>query len=178
MNKLLLLYLAALSCYLTGRVLAGPLKPAEIVPLFYDVLTSVQNPSAENERAFFGGEECADVRAALSYSNAHHTETPIWDYLRAHRNIFYTEGAESFNGKLISYSTPFQMGKKGHHEDEGRVLVAFAGKKLPAGGDTGNTIILFTLGSKCYLNIGASAINQQGFLLLEKVINDTRSRPN
>ena len=182
MNNVLHAYGAAFLFCLTVRAPADPLSPEKIVPRYYDLLTAVEKPSSADEQQFFGGYECDDVRAALSsQKKTGRTETPIWDYLRAHRDLFLTEGLDRFPVKagarqLIAFSTPFRIYRKGrdaaNEPADFRVIAALPGKKVSTSAYTGSVMILFNLGHECYLNIGGTCINRNADVLLEKLILD------
>jgi hypothetical protein len=129
-----------------------------IIPKFYEILLSKENPIQQDENDFFGGDECSAVREFLIQDLPDpKSKTPIWDFLRKNKSIFFTKNILNFDDARIVYSDPFRMTRMWNKRDRGSkyVYATFATKvredNLKA--HQGLSMILFTLGEKCYLVI-------------------------
>ncbi len=156
---------------------AATLSPEEIVLRFYKLLVQVPTPSPSEENDFFGGNDCDNVRSALlSKMRESSSQTPIWDYLRNHREVFATQNIEDFNKMALLVSSPFKLLRswKNTRMDEAKVLVLFPTKRVAKSGYSGESVVVFTLGQKCYLDIGGTLVAGETKILFEKIYNDTR----
>ena len=163
------------------RCQANTLTQGEIIPRFYTLLSQESKPSELEEKAFFGGNDCSDIRTMLaSGSDKSASTTPIWDYLRSHRTLFIPEDSVNRTQPLVAVSSPFTMSpfKNTAKATAAKVLVTFPTKRTSASGYSGNSAVLFSLGEEAsYLNIGATLILGNGKLLLEQVISDLGIHP-
>jgi hypothetical protein len=181
MNKALYGIIVLITACCTGNGFADSLKSEEVIPRFYLLLTQHADPSVEDEEAFFGGSECENVRSLLlSGSRAPGPQTPIWEYLRRHREMFVPQNSDLEN-LMVAASNPFTaewLLKKGTCRPltggGANVLVVFPARKMTKSGYNGVSAVEFALGQKCYLVIGGTLIFRDGKSVLEIVYDSTR----
>lgn len=156
MKQIFLLLLLAIS----GHALA--LEPNQIVPKFYELLIQVEKPTAQDEVDFFGGEGSGDIAKVLRNKPAHeNSDTPVWDYLRMHKSSFLTSGPVIPGKARIQYSEPFRSTKlwSEFQPDEFQVYVTFGTNRDENGGNSGLSMVVFTLGKDRYLKIGETFVS-------------------
>ena len=137
----------------------GKIETSLIIPKFYELLLNKEKPSEQDENDFFGGDECSHIRAVLTAEGiAQKSKTPVWDFVRKNKSLFITVNILNFNDARITYSAPFGMSRMWNKTDKNEkyVCAKFPEKVLENEVKTsqGVSIIIFTLGEKCYLDIG------------------------
>ena len=177
MNKQLIV-LIFLSCF-GMRAFADTLGPQEIIPRFYTLLIQDENPSPENEREFFGGNECDPVRAMLkTEGKSSLSQTPIWDYLRSRREWFITKDCHNMEKINPQISSPFTLKrfKQGTITNETRVLVILPARMTGPHTFDGVATVVFTLGKKCYLEIDSTVLRGDLELLAGRLYHNRSSK--
>ena len=156
MKQIFLLLLLAIS----GHALA--LEPNQIVPQFYELLTQVEKPTKQDEVDFCGGEG-SDYIAKVLRTKPKYREsaTPIWDYLRLHKSSFLTSGPAIAGKARINYSEPFRSTKlrSDFKSEQLQVYAVFGTTRNENGSNSGLSMVVFTLGTDCYLKIGETFVS-------------------
>jgi len=176
MKKLAFMFLLAV--FSIASCFAATISKENIIPKFYVLLIQETKPSVTDERDFFGGDECADVRSRLLAKKKIVSETPIWDYLREHRELFITKNIQKKEQFIANYSSVFQkrrmnLCKETSQMSDPEVLVTFPTKRDKGSSYSGESSVIFTLGKKCYLDIGASIISGNSKIFNEILFYDT-----
>jgi hypothetical protein len=156
---------AVLACifFVGSQLRSFGMEESEIIPQFYQILLRKSAPSIENERLFFGGKECSAVREGILKKERYsESKTPIWDFVKDHRDLFLTKNAESEDQFHAIISKPFDSIRSwnGNVIPEKRVYVSFAEQLdiSEKSGVSGFASITFSLGKDCYINIGATTV--------------------
>jgi hypothetical protein len=155
---LLLLFVSSLAVSALEKI-----EPTEIIPKFYKILFSVDRPSEQDEINFFGGKSCDPLRTILStnkvFLNYSKSKTPIWDYLRDHKDYFLTLNIKEIARMRIQATDPVEVLRLYNNtkRQEKLVFVTFPTEiVVPPGGSKGISVGIFTLGEDCYLDVGST----------------------
>lgn len=138
---------------------------ADIIPKFYKTLYAADKPVKQDEIDFFGGKSCDPLRTILATNKAFEiyskSETPIWDYLRDHKDYFSTSNIKDTARMRIQASDPVAVSRLYNNtkRQEKFVFVTFPTEiVVPPGGSKGTSVGIFTLADDCYLDIGSTII--------------------
>lgn len=154
------------------------LEPGRIVPEFYRLLARSEEPSEQEESDFFGGEECSGIRtlilSSVKYSGS---KTPIWKYVRDHKEFFVTAGLDDVSTARVMFSDPVRMTRIWNlvTDEEFVVYATFPTRMSGHGRESlGVSMARFTLGRSCYLNIGGTFVSGPSVLFFGYVHSDVR----
>ena len=179
MNKLLCILVNV--CVLKSACLAAVLPSDKIVPKFYSLITQNEKPSLADEKDFFGSDECDAVRSRILAKTTIQSNTPIWDYLRSHRELFITQNVKSPHQLLVIVSNPFRLMQLRPLENnilknirQRQVLATFPDNIVKGNAFNHLTYVVFVLGENCYLDIGSAIIGHIEKSLYEILYNQTK----
>lgn len=161
-----------LATLLVTSAAAERLNPEKIIPRFYELLMQKEKPLQQDEIDFFGGDECEYIaKTIIKKDGFTKSRTPIWDFVRANRTLFITEGVTDLAVARIHYSTPFLTTRlwNGTSPDVMKIQVVFSTKKTGNTSYSGMSTAVFSLGKGCYIDLGATYISQDVVQFLEKV---------
>lgn len=133
-----------------------------IIPEFYKILTSREDPSIQNENDFFGGKESAYVRTALEKLGKYpDSDTPIWDFIRDNKFNFISKGVDDLEQARIHYSEPFHTSRiwNGSVNKDWKVYVMFPTERNSDGSSSGLSTVIFTLGEESHIAIGETLVS-------------------
>jgi hypothetical protein len=169
-----------LFCLLFNSNRVSAFEKNEVVPEFYRLLLQSNPPTLDNEKQFFG--ENVDEIAVLLSQNQHYkftkSKTPVWDYLRDHKDLFVTREQKS-NEKLralIRVSNPYNMSN--NKSQEYFVTALFPDKYINGSSYEGLRSIIFRLGTSSYLDIGATILTSKNQMLFEKLSDAVMKKAN
>ena len=175
MKQIILIFILTVSGH------ASSLEPDEIVPKFYELLIQVEKPTKQDEVDFFGGEGSDYIAKVLRTKPAYeNSATPIWDYLRLHKSSFLTSGPAIAGKARINYSEPFRSTKlwSDFKSEQLQVYAVFGTTRNEKGSNSGLSMVVFTLGTDCYLKIGetfvSGAVNLFSGQIYEATPNPTK----
>ena len=170
---MLMFYLAG---FATARIPAD-----EVVPKFYQLLVQEADPTPKDEAEFFGGRECEPIRLQLASKSGYvESQTPIWNYLRSHQDLFITKRNPPDRTKLnIHISQPSIMMRNDKNQipsDELRVFVMFGTEASATGAGRGVSIGTFVLGKESLLDIGVTMIAGNSKLFFDYLFHDGKPK--
>lgn len=141
---------------------AADLDADKIIPRFYELLMQKEPPSERDEGDFFGGSECMDIAKMIRLKTGYsQSKTPIWDFLRNKRSFFITKGISDLRFARIHYSEPLRttrLWNKTRAEDT-KVYTSFPTESAANGASSGISIVVFTLGENCHIDIGNTFVS-------------------
>jgi hypothetical protein len=181
MNKNIFSVLGLICFIAVNTSFADVLSPQEIIPKFYILLNQDVAPSASDEKAFFGEEDTGIKALILTRDKTANPTIPIWNYLRTHKDLFFTVGANNINNVNFLISDPYKLFRiqKGIRatkpfgsvsKDQERVSVFYPAKQLGPHQFSDLTGITFILGEKAYLKIGATLIPHPNQQMLYEIV--------
>jgi hypothetical protein len=154
MKALLLALLSITSA--TGENLAQD----KIIPRFYELLMQETDPSENDEVDFLGNNEyiAKTIRLKSGYSES---TTPVWDFLRTNRNFFITKGVVDLGKARIHFSEPFHTTRLWNQavSEDTKIYAMFPTEVAANGANTGNSLVIFTLGKNYYIEIGETFVS-------------------
>lgn len=166
MKKLLLILLMATS------ISAADLPPDKIIPRFYELLMQVEKPSEKDESVFFEGAGCRYVATTIltkpEYSKS---KTPVWDFLRNNRSFFITKGVTDLGKARIHYSEPYRTTRLWNQitSEDTKVYTMFPTERGVNGESSGLSMVVFTLGKNCLIDIGETFVSASVQLFTDQV---------
>ena len=169
--------IAALAIFVPTGFASARMPAAEVVPKFYQLLVQEADPSPQDEAEFFGGSECEPIRLQLASKPGYvASQTPIWNYLRSHQDMFITKRNPPDRARLNIHisqpSTMMRIGKNKIPSDEVRVFVMFGTGTAATGQGRGISIGTFVIGTECLLDIGATMIASNSQLFFDYLYHD------
>ena len=157
--------------FVTSTV-AGEPKQEKIIPRFYELLLQPEKPILQDELDFFGGGECQDVTLSIIQKDKFSKSiTPIWDFIRSNKSLFISDGISKLSSARILYSSPFTTTRlwSNTSPDQIKIQVMFPTRVTPTKSSFGTSIVIFTLGTKCYIDIGNTFLSKDLYLFLRKI---------
>jgi len=139
-----------------------------IITRFYDLLTGENIPSEEQETEFFGTKSSMrgllqnarkwPIKVPETLYKYEHSKTPVWDYLRDHKDLFLPFGSNAFNDTML-YSEPFSYIKAGKKQSEQWVDVIFISNlHNPKAGFRSVKVSLGEKVDECLINIDSTLL--------------------
>jgi hypothetical protein len=158
---------------------SAKIEPEKIIPQFYHILAQAQEASEADELEFFGGDECGYIRTlVLAIPKYSSSKTPIWDYLRNHKDFFSTRGLKNNDKPRIQYTPPVRITRlwNGHIDEQLTIFTSFPTAIIDnKKGSSGYTTIRFALGRACYIDIGATSISRLDKTFFELLYKDSKN---
>ena len=150
---------------------------SDIVPKFYQLLVQEAAPLQKDEADFFGGSECEPIRKQLASKPGYvESRTPIWNYLRSHKNVFITKhnppDSTRLNIHISQPTTMMRIGKNKVPSNEVRVFVMFSTGTAATDQGHGISIGTFVIGTECLLDIGSTMIASNSKLFFDYLYHD------
>lgn len=141
---------------------ASDLAPNKIIPRFYELLMQKDKPSEHDETEFFGGAECQGVAKAIHLKPGYsESKTPVWDFLRINKSFFITKGVADLEKARIQYSEPFHTTRLWNQTivENTKVHTMFPTDRAANGASSGVSMVIFTLGESCHIDIGDTFVS-------------------
>jgi hypothetical protein len=130
-------------------------------------------PSSQDERDFFGDEDDG-FKSLIIAKDKSNMGTPIWTYLREHRELFLPKGLRNKQKPMVIFSSPYKIFLlgTGAQKDGLRVSAFFPAQQTSDHGFSGESGVTFILGQKAYLCIGATLVQHPTQQMLYDVIHN------